>query len=78
MPAIAGTIKDYQLVDNHGDLVTGAQLNYNGQPAGYTLNPPDVINYISAHDNQTLLNNNQYKINVGPESTACVNCHGAL
>jgi pullulanase len=60
--ALAGTIKDYQLVDNHGDLVSGAQLNYNGQPAGYTLDPPDVINYISAHDNQTLFDNNQYKI----------------
>jgi len=60
--ALAGTIKDYQFVDNHGDLISGAQLNYNGQPAGYTLNPPDVINYISAHDNQTLFDNNQYKI----------------
>lgn len=60
--ALAGTIKDYQLVDNHGDLVTGAQLNYDGQPAGYTLDPPDVINYISAHDNQTLFDNDQYKI----------------
>ena len=60
--ALAGTIKDYSLVDNHGDLVTGAQLNYNGQHAGYTLDPPDVINYISAHDNQTLFDNNQYKI----------------
>jgi pullulanase-type alpha-1,6-glucosidase len=60
--ALAGTIRDYQLVDNHGDVVTGAQLNYNGQPAGYTLDPPDVINYISAHDNQTLFDNNQYKI----------------
>jgi pullulanase len=67
--ALAGTIKDYQLVDNHGDVVTGAQLKYNGQPAGYALDPPDVINYISAHDNQTLFDNNQYKI---PLATAMV------
>jgi pullulanase len=84
--ALAGTIKDYQLVDDHGDLVTGSQLNYDalgthehvtilghelrprrarnrrGKPAGYTLNPPDVINYISSHDSQTLFDNNQYKI----------------
>ena len=65
--ALAGTIKDYSLVDNHGQLVTGAQLKYNGQPAGYALNPPDVINYISSHDNQTLFDNNQYKI---PMATA--------
>jgi pullulanase len=60
--ALAGTLRDYSLVDRNGNLVTGAQLNYGGQPAGYTLNPPDVINYISAHDNQTLFDNNQYKI----------------
>jgi pullulanase len=60
--ALAGTIKDYVLTDNHGNAVTGAQLNYNGQPAGYTLDPPDIINYVSAHDNQTLFDNNQYKI----------------
>ena len=60
--ALAGTLKDYSLVDSKGNLVKGAQLKYGGQPAGYTLNPPDVINYISAHDNQTLFDNNQYKI----------------
>src|SRR3984957_1910626 len=60
--ALAGTIKDYSLIDRNGNLVTGAQLNYGGQPAGYTLDPPDVINYISAHDNQTLFGINQYKI----------------
>jgi pullulanase len=60
--ALAGTLKDYSLLDRNGHLVTGDQLNYDGQPAGYTLNPPDVINYISAHDNQTLFDNNQYKI----------------
>jgi pullulanase len=65
--ALAGTLKDYSLVDRNGHLVTGAQLNYDGQPAGYTLNPPDVINYISAHDNQTLFDNNHYKI---PMATA--------
>ncbi|MBV9106134.1 MAG: pullulanase-type alpha-1,6-glucosidase [Verrucomicrobia bacterium] len=60
--ALAGTPKEYQLMDNHGDLVTGAQLSYNGQPAGYSQDPSDVINYISAHDNQTLFDNNQYKL----------------
>ena len=51
--ALAGTLKEYQLVDNHGAVVTGAQLAYQGQPAGYARDPSDVINYISAHDNQT-------------------------
>ena len=60
--ALAGTIKDYQFMDNHGQLVKGAELRYNGQPAGYAKDPPDVINYISAHDNQTLFDINQYRI----------------
>jgi pullulanase len=60
--ALAGTLKEYQLVDGHGVSVTGAQLDYNGQPAGYGRDPIDVVNYIAAHDNQTLFDNNQYKL----------------
>jgi pullulanase-type alpha-1,6-glucosidase len=60
--ALAGTIKDYRLTDSHGTEVEGARLYYNGKPAGYALDPTDVINYIAAHDNQTLFDNNQYKI----------------
>jgi pullulanase len=60
--ALAGTAKEYLLVNNRGDSVTGEQLSYNGQPAGYSRDPSDVINYISAHDNQTLFDINQYKL----------------
>ncbi len=63
--ALAGTMKDYRLMDSHGAEMAGAELYYNGKPAGYALNPTDVINYISAHDNQTLFDNNQYKIPIG-------------
>ena len=52
-------------MDNRGTLVTGAQLDYNGQTAGYSEDPSEVINYISAHDNQTLFDNNQYKLPIG-------------
>jgi pullulanase len=40
----------------------GAREIVAASPQVYTLNPPDVINYISSHDNQTLFDNNQYKI----------------
>lgn len=63
--ALAGTGKEFQLIDHRGALVTGAQLGYNERPAGYGLDPIDVINYISAHDNQTLFDNNQYKLPIG-------------
>ena len=29
-------------------------MDYNGQPAGYTADPQEVINYVEAHDNETL------------------------
>ena len=42
--------------------MAGSSVNYNGSPAGYTLDPQEVITYVSAHDNQTLFDNNQYKL----------------
>jgi pullulanase len=63
--ALAGTGKEYQWMDHHGALVTGAQLRYSGRPAGYSRDPSEVINYVSAHDNQTLFDNNQYKLPIG-------------
>ncbi|MDX1552374.1 MAG: alpha-1,6-glucosidase domain-containing protein, partial [Marinobacter sp.] len=44
-----------------GNTRTGAEIDYNGQNAGYTSDPQEVVNYVSKHDNQTLWDNNQYK-----------------
>jgi pullulanase/glycogen debranching enzyme len=41
--------------------VRGRQVDYNGQPAGYTADPQENINYISAHDNETLFDAIQWK-----------------
>jgi pullulanase/glycogen debranching enzyme len=60
--ALAGTIRDYEFINCRGQVVNGAELKYNSQPAGYAKNPSDVINYISSHDNQTLFDINQYRI----------------
>jgi pullulanase/glycogen debranching enzyme len=59
---LAGTLKDFVFVDKDGNTKTGAEIDYNGQPAGYVTDPQEVINYISAHDNQTLFDNNQFKL----------------
>ena len=40
--------------------MTGAQVDYNGSPAGYTADPQENIVYIEAHDNQTLFDIGQY------------------
>ena len=58
---MAGNLAGFEFIDRNGVLVTGAQVDYNGQPAGYTADPQEDITYISKHDNQTLWDNNTYK-----------------
>jgi pullulanase len=41
--------------------VTGAQLDYNGQPTGYTATPIEAVDYCSVHDNQDLFDAMQLK-----------------
>ncbi len=57
---LAGNLRDYEFVDKDGDRVTGADIDYNGAPAGYTLDPQEHISYISAHDNETLFDKIQF------------------
>ncbi len=58
---LAGNLADYEFIDRNGNLVKGSQVDYNGQPAGYTQDPQENIIYISKHDNQTLYDINAYK-----------------
>jgi pullulanase len=51
---LAGNLADYELVDRNGDLVAAKDIDYNGQRTGYTADPQEVINYVEAHDNETL------------------------
>ena len=51
---LAGNLRDYRFVDAAGDTVTGADVDYNGQPAGYAAEPGETITYVDAHDNETL------------------------
>ncbi|WP_158288683.1 pullulanase-type alpha-1,6-glucosidase [Ornithinimicrobium flavum] len=37
-----------------GEEVTGAQIDYAGSSAGYASSPEEVVNYVDAHDNETL------------------------
>jgi pullulanase-type alpha-1,6-glucosidase len=62
---MAGNLADFRLLDASGTVVTGADLDYRGQPAGYTLDPQEAINYVSAHDNQVLWDIVQYKLASG-------------
>ncbi|HYO54960.1 pullulanase-type alpha-1,6-glucosidase [Archangium sp.] len=64
---LAGNLRDYQLVNKEGETVTGLQVDYKGQPAGYTADPQEVITYVSAHDNETLFDVIQLK--AAPEAS---------
>lgn len=59
---MAGNLRDYPLTDSKDNSITGGALDYNGQAAGYAKDAWEVQNYVSKHDNQTLWDNNQYKI----------------
>ncbi|MFI2811431.1 pullulanase-type alpha-1,6-glucosidase [Microbulbifer sp. JSM ZJ756] len=61
--SLAGNLADFPLIDSYGNVITGAELVYNGQPTGYTRDPQESINYIAAHDNETLFDGIQIKAN---------------
>lgn len=58
---LAGNLADYLFINAQGELATGADIDYNGQPAGYTRDPQEHIVYVSAHDNETLFDAIQLK-----------------
>lgn len=64
---MAGNLAGYRFVDRTGATVTGSQVDYNGQPTGYTEDPQEVVNYVEAHDNETLYDALVYKL---PTDTA--------
>lgn len=59
---MAGNLKAFEFTDSKGNLIKGSELDYNGQAAGYADDAWEIQNYVSKHDNQTLWDNNQYKI----------------
>ncbi|MCL2516203.1 MAG: pullulanase-type alpha-1,6-glucosidase [Microbacteriaceae bacterium] len=64
---LAGNLADFSFVTADGTVKRGDQIDYNGQPAGYASEPSETINYVDAHDNQTLFDNNAMKL---PQSTS--------
>ena len=58
---LAGNLAAYTFTGAAGETVSGAEVDYNGSPAGYTADPQENIVYISKHDNETLFDAIQYK-----------------
>jgi pullulanase len=72
---LAGNLKNYPLVNGLGETVTGEQMGYRGGSAGYTLDPGECINYVSAHDNETLFDAIQLKASPHAPLSARVRMH---
>lgn len=72
---LAGNLKEFELVDSRGNLLAGSRVDYNGAPAGYTLDPQEQVVYVSAHDNETLFDAIQYKtpVSLTPQERTRVN-----
>ncbi|GAV67655.1 Alpha-amylase domain-containing protein/CBM_48 domain-containing protein/DUF3372 domain-containing protein, partial [Cephalotus follicularis] len=52
---LAANLKDFVLKNCEGKEVKGSEiLTYDGAPVAYALCPTETVNYVSAHDNETL------------------------
>ncbi|MFE6507228.1 pullulanase-type alpha-1,6-glucosidase [Nocardioides sp. NPDC057767] len=64
---LSGNLADYSFTDTDGRRVTGAEVDYNGSPAGYAAEPGDALAYADAHDNESLYDALTFKL---PASTS--------
>lgn len=60
---LVGNLADYSFIASDGQQTTGADLDYNGAPAGYAEQPGETVNYVDAHDNEILFDILAYKLN---------------
>ncbi|MGW0394990.1 pullulanase-type alpha-1,6-glucosidase [Streptomyces sp. NPDC003042] len=62
---LSGNLSSYAFTDTAGRRVKGADVDYNGAPAGYAAAPGDALAYVDAHDNETLADALTYKLPQG-------------
>jgi len=52
---LAGGLRSFGLFSLSANRwLTGAEVDYGGRPAGYAESPDEIVNYVDAHDNETL------------------------
>jgi pullulanase-type alpha-1,6-glucosidase len=59
---LSGNLAAFRFTDTAGKTVTGAEVDYNGSPAGYADAPGDALAYVDAHDNESLFDALAYKL----------------
>lgn len=52
--AMAGNLRDFSFLTSTGDVRRGADLQMNGAAVAYGSHPDETVNYVDAHDNETL------------------------
>ena len=62
---LAGNLASYELLASDGQVHRGDELDYRGAAAGYAQEPGEVVNYVDAHDNETLYDLSVLKLPVG-------------
>jgi pullulanase-type alpha-1,6-glucosidase len=62
---LTGNLRQFGFTDSDGKQVTGAEIDYNGAPAGYADAPGDALAYADAHDNESLYDALAYKLPAG-------------
>ncbi|WP_407648768.1 pullulanase-type alpha-1,6-glucosidase [Actinacidiphila epipremni] len=62
---LTGNLRQFGFTDSEGKQVTGAEIDYNGAPAGYADAPGDALAYADAHDNESLYDALAYKLPAG-------------
>ncbi|MFE3601007.1 pullulanase-type alpha-1,6-glucosidase [Streptomyces sp. NPDC059142] len=59
---LSGSLAGYRFTDTSGRTVRGAEVDYNGAPAGYAAAPDDALAYADAHDNESLYDALAFKL----------------
>ena len=59
---LAGNIGSIEIHAADGTLKKGSEIYFNGQVAGYGTQPEETVNYVDAHDNETLFDLNMWKM----------------
>ena len=62
---MVGNLKDYVMTISDGTVRRGIDLIHNGAPAAFASHPQENVNYVDAHDNETLYDLLAYKLPQG-------------
>lgn len=61
MLSLVGSLRDYPVPTASGPVL-GKDMRYAGQPAGFAAQPAECVNYVEAHDNESLYDSNIFKL----------------